>query len=73
MKARKRAPNKQPKEPDVLYKRGRPTAVLLSIEEYRRLLESAEDQQDLRRLEALEKQPGQYRPLEEFLEDWKDR
>jgi len=73
MKARKATARKTRKEPQVLYRGGRPTAVLLDIKEYRRLLEIAEDQEDLDRLAELDRRPQPYRPFEDFLDEWGGR
>ena len=48
---------------------GKPTAVILGIEEYRKLLEQAEDAQDLKALTAMRKRPLKFRKLEDFLKD----
>ena len=48
---------------------GKPTAVILSIEEYRKLLERLEDAEDLKTLAAMRKRPLKFRKLEDFLKD----
>lgn len=48
---------------------GKPTAVILSIEEYRSLLERAEDAEDLHMLKAMRKRPLKFRSFEDFLKD----
>ena len=48
---------------------GKPTAVILSIEDYRKLLQRAEDAEDLKTLRAMRKRPLKFRKLEEFLKD----
>jgi PHD/YefM family antitoxin component YafN of YafNO toxin-antitoxin module len=73
MKAKKAPARKQVREPQMLYRNGRPTAVLLDIKEYRRLLELAENEHDLRKLAELEQRPQPYRPFEEFLDEWERR
>ena len=45
---------------------GRPTAVLLPIEEYEQLLEAAEQREDIRHLEKAKGVPGEAVPLEEL-------
>ena len=47
----------------------KPTAVILSIEEYRKLLERVEDAEDLKTLRAMRKRPLRFRKLEDFLKD----
>lgn len=46
---------------------GEPSAVILSIAEYRELLERAEDAEDLRVLEEMRKKPLKFKTLEDFL------
>ena len=57
------------KDPEIVMRGGKPTAVILSIEEYRKLLERAEDAQDLKTLKAMRKRPLKFRKLEDFLKD----
>jgi prevent-host-death family protein len=64
MKARRRR-----KDPEIVIRAGKPTAVILSIEEYRRLLERAEDAEDLNMLKAMRKRPLKFRRFEDFLKD----
>jgi prevent-host-death family protein len=64
MKARNRR-----KDPQMVVRDGRPTAVILSIEEYRKLLERVEDGEDLRMLKAMRKKPLKFRKFEDFLKD----
>ena len=54
------------KEPEIVM-RGKPTAVILGIEEYRELLERVEDAEDLKVLKAMRKRPLKFRKLEGFL------
>ena len=46
---------------------GKPTAVILGIEEYRELFERVEDAEDLKALKAMRKRPLKFRKLEDFL------
>ena len=55
------------KDPEIVMRGGKPTAVILGIEEYRKLLEQAEDAQDLKALTAMRKRPQKFRKLEDFL------
>jgi prevent-host-death family protein len=64
MKARRRR-----KDPEIVIRAGKPTAVILSIEEYRSLLERAEDAEDLHMLKAMRKRPLKFRRFEDFLKD----
>jgi len=55
------------KEPEIVMRGGKPTAVILSIDEYRKLLERVEDAEDLKTLRAMRKRPLRFRKLEDFL------
>ena len=57
------------KDPEIVMRGGKPTAVILGIEEYRKLLEQAEDAQDLKALKAMRKRPLKFRKLDDFLKD----
>jgi PHD/YefM family antitoxin component YafN of YafNO toxin-antitoxin module len=64
MKARRKK-----NEPEIVMRGGKPTAVILSIEEYGKLLERVEDAEDLKALRAMRKRPLRFRKLEDFLKD----
>ena len=49
---------------------GKATAVILSIDEYRKLLERVEDAEDLKTLKAMRKRPLKFRKLDDFLKDF---
>ena len=51
------------KDPEIVMRGGKPTAVILSIEEYRKLLERVEDAEDLKTLRAMRKRPLSFRKL----------
>ena len=57
------------KDPEIVMRGGKPTAIILSIEEYRKLLERVEDAEDLKMLRAMRKRPLRFRKLEDFLKD----
>lgn len=57
------------KDPEIVMRGGKPTAVILSIEEYRKLLERVEDAEDLKTLRAMRKRPLRFRKLDDFLND----
>jgi len=50
----------------VVYRDGRPVAVIVPIDEYREMLEKLEDAEDLAMLEEMRQHPLQFRSLEEF-------
>lgn len=55
------------KEPEIVLRGGKPAAVILDIEQYRELLERAEDAEDLATLEAMRQKPLRFRKLDDFL------
>jgi len=55
------------KEPELVTRNGKPTAVILPIKEYKALLERAEDAEDAHWLKERRKKPMSFRTLEEFL------
>lgn len=59
------------KNPEIIFRDGEPTAVIIGIEEYRELLERLEDLDDLRSLEEMRKKPLKFRRLDDFLMDYK--
>lgn len=56
-------------DPEIVMRGGKPTAVILGIDEYRELLERAEDAEDLKMLRAMRKRPLKFRKFEDFLKD----
>ena len=64
MKARRKR-----KDPEIVMRGGKPTAVILGIEEYRELLERVEDAEDIKTLKAMRKRPLKFRKLDDFLKD----
>lgn len=56
--------------PQIVIKNGKPTAVIIDIDEYRQMLERLEDLEDLQTLEEMRQSPLRFRKLEEFLEEY---
>jgi PHD/YefM family antitoxin component YafN of YafNO toxin-antitoxin module len=54
--------------PELIYRRGKPVAVILDIDAYQELLERLEEMEDLRLLEEMRKQPIETISLEEYLQ-----
>jgi PHD/YefM family antitoxin component YafN of YafNO toxin-antitoxin module len=54
-------------EPEIVMRGGKPTAVILDIEEYRALLERLEDAEDVKILKTMRQKPLKFRKLEDFL------
>ncbi len=57
------------KVPEIVLREGKPSAVILDIDEYREMLERLEDLEDLDRLKEMRKRPLKFRKLEEFLQE----
>jgi PHD/YefM family antitoxin component YafN of YafNO toxin-antitoxin module len=57
------------KAPDIIFREGKPVAVILDIDEYQELLEQLEDKHDLKMLEEMRKKPLTFRKLEDFLKE----
>jgi len=53
--------------PEVVFREGKPRAVILDIEEYEEMLERLEDMEDLEMLEQMKKEPLSFRTLDDFL------
>jgi len=58
------------RSPDLVFSEGKPTAVILDIDEYQEMLERLEDSDDLRMLEEMREKPLTFRSLEDFLEEY---
>ena len=59
------------KAPQFVISDGKPSAVILEIDQYLEMLEKLEDMEDLRMLEEIRKKPLKFRRLEDFLEEHK--
>ncbi len=58
------------KAPEIVFKEGKPSAVILDIDEYRQRLERLEDLEDLSMLKEMRKKPLKFRKLEDFLKEY---
>ncbi len=54
---------------ELVYRDGKPAAVILDIAEYEELLERAEDMDDLRALRRMREHPLRFRSLSEVLSE----
>jgi len=61
------------KEPEMIYKSGKPTAVILPLADYEELLERVEDAADLKWLQKARNQGVAYRPFSDYLKEHKRR
>jgi hypothetical protein len=57
------------REPAIIYKGGKPTAVILPLAQYEKLLELAEDAADIAYLKKAGKKGMSYRPFSEYVKD----
>ncbi len=55
--------------PGIVFKEGKPSAVILDIDEYREMLERLEDLEDLNMLREIREKPLKFRKLEDFLKE----
>ena len=58
------------KTPEIVLREGKPSAVILDIDEYRQMLERLEDLEDLNMLKEMRKRPPKFRKLEDFLKEY---
>jgi len=61
------------RRPKIVLENGEPKAVILDIEEYRRILERLDDVEDLKRLQAIRRRGVKYRRLSDFLREYDPR
>jgi PHD/YefM family antitoxin component YafN of YafNO toxin-antitoxin module len=57
------------KTPEIVLRNGKPSAVILDIDDYREMLERLEDLEDLNMLKEMRKRPLKFRKLEDFLKE----
>ncbi len=55
---------------EIVLRDGRPTAVILDIGAYQKMLERLEDMEDLAMLEEMRKKPLEFRRIEDFLAEY---
>jgi PHD/YefM family antitoxin component YafN of YafNO toxin-antitoxin module len=58
------------KTPEIVLREGKPSAVILDIDEYRQMLERLEDLEDLNMLKEMRTRPLKFRKLEDFLKEY---
>ena len=58
------------RSPEIVFRDGRPAAVILDIDEYQDMLERLEDLDDLEMLKQLREKPLSFRRLNEFLAEY---
>jgi PHD/YefM family antitoxin component YafN of YafNO toxin-antitoxin module len=55
---------------EVIFKDGKPKAVIIDIEEYHQMLERLEDIEDLKIIEKIRQRPLKFRTFKEFLTEY---
>jgi PHD/YefM family antitoxin component YafN of YafNO toxin-antitoxin module len=58
------------KAPEIILREGKPSAVILDIEDYRELLERLEDFDDLAVLQEMREKTLKFRKLDDFLKEY---
>ena len=58
------------KAPEIVLREGKPSAVILDIDDYREMLERLEEIEDLNMLKEMRKRPLKFRKLEDFLKEY---
>jgi len=56
--------------PEVVFREGKPRAVIVDIEEYQEMLERLEDLEDLEMLKRMREDSLSFRGLDEFLKEY---
>lgn len=62
-------PETKSRRPDVIYREGKPTAIILDINEYEELIEQLEDAEDLAYIRELKKKELEFESLEGILRE----
>jgi prevent-host-death family protein len=55
------------KEPEIIFRGGKPAAVIIDIDDYQEMLERLEDAEDLKMLAEMRQKPLTFKKLEDFL------
>ena len=58
------------KAPEIVLREGKPSAVILDIDDYREMLERLEEIEDLNMLKEMRQRPLKFRKLEDFLKEY---
>lgn len=62
---------KSKKKPiEIVLRKGKPSAVILDIDEYREMLERIEDMEDLKTLKEMRARPLKFKKLKDFLKEY---
>ncbi len=58
------------KAPEIIFRAGKPKAVILDIDEYQEMLQRLDDVEDLKMLEKMRKESLSFRSLDDFLKEY---
>jgi PHD/YefM family antitoxin component YafN of YafNO toxin-antitoxin module len=58
------------KTPEIVLREGKPSAVILDIDDYQEMVERLEDVDDLRMLKEMRKKPLKFKKLTDFLKEY---
>jgi PHD/YefM family antitoxin component YafN of YafNO toxin-antitoxin module len=59
------------REPEIIFSGGKPTAVIIDIDDYQEMLERLEDAEDLKILTEMRQKPLRFKKLNDFLAEYK--
>jgi PHD/YefM family antitoxin component YafN of YafNO toxin-antitoxin module len=57
------------KAPEIVFRNGKPSAVIMDIKDYQKILERLEDTEDLKMLDDMRKKPLKFKKLGDFLNE----
>jgi prevent-host-death family protein len=58
------------KEPEIVFRGGKPAAVIIDIDDYQEMLERLQDAEDLEMLKKMRQKPLKFKKLEDFLGEY---
>jgi prevent-host-death family protein len=59
------------REPEIIFREGKPAAVIIDIDDYQEMLERLEDSEDLKMLVEMRQKPLKFKKLSDFLSEYK--
>jgi prevent-host-death family protein len=59
------------REPEIIFRKGKPAAVIIDIDDYQEMLARLEDAEDLKMLAQIRQKPLSFKKLEDFLAECK--
>ena len=58
------------KSPEIIYRNNKPVSVIISLDEYKKMLERLEDIEDLKFINRIKNKPLKFRKLDDFLAEY---